>query len=53
MKSFDGEFEGLSPRDDLRLVNKYAHPEMNLKCNYEQNFDDRPRIEAAVDFILE
>ena len=53
MISFDGEFEGLSHRKDDRLVNQYLHPEINIKCNYEQNFDDRPRIEAAVDFVLE
>ena len=54
-KTFDGEFEGLTPLDHLRQPQKFSHPEESwlLSCNYESMFKDEPPIDDAIEKVLE
>ena len=49
---FDGEFEGLAPRDDFHELYQYGHATFNIKCGYEQMFDDIPQRQASIDKIF-
>ena len=55
MKTFDGEFEGLTPMDHLRELQKFPHPEVawRIACNYESMFKDEPPIDDAIEKVLE
>ena len=52
LTTFDGEFEGLIPRDTRRELFKYGHGSINIKCSYETIFDDVPIRQASMDKVL-